>query len=94
MLGALAGARRTDSAYGRFLERANAFDVAVVGTAFPIDMDAVRRLPQVADSAGLLFLLMESPLVGPVAVVVANLIAAGPGRMPLRVRPVVALKAE
>lgn len=62
VLGALAGARRTDSAYGRFLEGANAFDVAVVAVASPIDVEAVRRLPQVTDSAGLLFLLMEAQL--------------------------------
>jgi len=55
VLGALAGARRTDSAYGRFLKEVNAFDVALAG----VDLEAVRRLPQVADVAGNDFLLME-----------------------------------
>ena len=55
VLGALAGARRTDSAYGRFLKEVNAFDVALAGE----DLEAVRRLPQVADVAGNDFLLME-----------------------------------
>ena len=32
VLGALAGSRRTDSAYGRFLEASNPFDVAVLST--------------------------------------------------------------
>ncbi len=62
VLGALAGARRTDSAYGRFLVEANAYDVVVVPTAFAIDIEAVRRLPQVTDSAGVSYVLMESLL--------------------------------
>ncbi len=62
VLGALAGARRTDSAYGRFLKEVNAFDVALAGE----DLEAVRRLPQVADVAGndvlLMALLVGAPL--------------------------------
>lgn len=55
VLGALAGARRTDSAYGRFLKEVNAFDVALAGG----DLEAVRDLPQVTDVAGNDFLVME-----------------------------------
>jgi len=63
VLGALAGARRTDSAYGRFLEASNPFDVVVVSTGTPIDYEAIRRLPQVVDSAGLsyAFMAVEGP---------------------------------
>jgi len=50
-----AGARRTDSAYSRFLRAQNAYDVVIVnypedGTAV-FDFDDIERLPQVADSA-------------------------------------------
>ncbi|MGH9246035.1 MAG: FtsX-like permease family protein [Acidimicrobiales bacterium] len=50
-----AGARRTDSAYARFLDAHRAYDVLVVnyaedGTAV-FDFDELERLPQVADSA-------------------------------------------
>lgn len=57
VLGALAGARRTDSAHDRFLVSVNAFDVAVVPIGVPLDLEAVRRLPQVADAAGLRYAL-------------------------------------
>lgn len=52
-----AGARRTDSAYGRFLDAYNAYDVMVLsfsaaefGSAV-FDLDELASLPQVADSA-------------------------------------------
>jgi ABC-type lipoprotein release transport system permease subunit len=50
-----AGARRTDSAYSRFLRAQNAYDVAIVnypedGTAV-FDFDEIAALPTVADSA-------------------------------------------
>ncbi|MGH9243297.1 MAG: hypothetical protein ACRD29_03070 [Acidimicrobiales bacterium] len=50
-----AGARRTDSAYARFLDAHNAYDVMVIN--FPedrtpvFDFDELARLPEVADSA-------------------------------------------
>ena len=59
VLGALAAARRTDSAYGRFLKDANAFDVGVSTTAVSIDFEPLRRLPQVADVAGVTYVVME-----------------------------------
>ncbi|MDQ3979636.1 MAG: ABC transporter permease [Actinomycetota bacterium] len=60
VLAAVAGARRTDSAYDRFLKETNAFDVAVAGLGFPsVDLDAIRRLPQVVDSAGLTYAFFE-----------------------------------
>ena len=62
VIAAAAGARRTDSAYGRFLDRQRAADVFVdnypdpgVGT---VDPDAVERLPQVATSARAAFLFI------------------------------------
>jgi hypothetical protein len=55
VLGALAGARRTDTAYDRLLESANAFDIAVVPVGVPLDFDAIARLPQVDEAAMLLY---------------------------------------
>lgn len=54
-LTAAAGARRTDSAYGRFLVAQRAYDAMVInypddGTAV-FDLGELARLPQVADSA-------------------------------------------
>jgi hypothetical protein len=51
-LGALAGARRTDSAYGRYLRAANASDVMVdvPGPLLPV-LDKVMRVPGVLSSA-------------------------------------------
>jgi ABC-type lipoprotein release transport system permease subunit len=53
-----AGARRTDSAYGRFLRAHDAYDVLVLGSVIDfgdgwgrVDLDEVASLPQVADSA-------------------------------------------
>jgi ABC-type lipoprotein release transport system permease subunit len=50
-----AGARRTDSAYSRFLDAQKAYDVAIInypedGTAI-FDFDKIAQLPAVADSA-------------------------------------------
>ena len=51
----LAGARRTESAYGRFLSDSNAHDVETnegvpgLGYAYSLDLDAVARLPEVAE---------------------------------------------
>jgi ABC-type lipoprotein release transport system permease subunit len=55
VIGLAAGARRTDSAYSRFLRAQNAWDVVVhnfpdEGTA-AFDLDEVSHLPQVVDSA-------------------------------------------
>jgi hypothetical protein len=55
VLALAAGARRTDTAYSRFLESHNAYDVAVINypddeTAV-FDFDELEQLPQVADSA-------------------------------------------
>lgn len=54
----LAGARRTETAYSRFLRTTNAFDVLVTNggttaenTNRQFDFDAVARLPAVADAA-------------------------------------------
>lgn len=47
VLAAAAGARRTDTAYPRFLEHSDAADVAIVGAEREAS-DALERLPQVA----------------------------------------------
>lgn len=70
VIAAAAGARRTDSAYARFLDRQRAADVFVdnypdpgVGT---VDPAAVERLPQVVSSARAAFLFIaESGAVAP-----------------------------
>ena len=50
VIGSVAGARRTATAYERFLKASNPSDVAVMAVPFPIDLDAVRRLPEVANA--------------------------------------------
>ena len=56
-MAAVAGARRTETAYPRFVEGTRAFDVLVVNGSTPelfnrqFDFDEVARLPQVSDSA-------------------------------------------
>jgi ABC-type lipoprotein release transport system permease subunit len=64
VVGAAAGARRTDSAYGRFLVAQNAFDVIVGNYPDPgaavFDPAAIERLPQVAESAQALFTFIEN----------------------------------
>src|SRR5687767_2300053 len=70
VIAAAAGARRTDSAYARFLDHQRAADVFVdnypdpgVGT---VDPAAVERLPQVASSARAAFLFIgETGAVAP-----------------------------
>lgn len=59
VMGLAAGARRTDSAYPRFLQAHNAYDVLVVnypedGTAV-YDFDELARLPQVSEAARAVF---------------------------------------
>lgn len=54
-----AGARRTDSAYERLAAASNAHDILVIAQAFDLDLDAVARLPEVADSARLAYVLMS-----------------------------------
>ncbi|MGH9026612.1 MAG: FtsX-like permease family protein, partial [Acidimicrobiia bacterium] len=55
VIGLATGARRTDSAYSRFLDAQNAWDIVVFnfpdegGAAF--DFDEIARLPEVADSS-------------------------------------------
>lgn len=56
-----AGARRADSAYDRFVAASNAHDVLVFGQPFDVDLDAVARLPEVADSARLGYALLLEP---------------------------------
>jgi hypothetical protein len=56
VLAALAGARRTESAYPRLVRKSDAADVAVVGQsgfglAGNVDLKAVAALPEVADTA-------------------------------------------
>src|SRR5436309_11645400 len=55
VIAAVAGARRTGSAYDRFLHDHRAFDIAVGANAPPNEgaaaLDAVERMPQVAASA-------------------------------------------
>jgi len=68
----LAGGRRTDTAYERFLRAEHAYDLVVVnneadGTAI-FDFDEIARLPQVVDSAsGVLVYFDIGPGVGAVA---------------------------
>jgi hypothetical protein len=55
VIAAVAGARRTDSANTRLFSALNTRDVAIVPDQIPstLDLDAVERLPQVADAARL-----------------------------------------
>lgn len=45
----LAGAQRTDSAWDRLVKKTKAHDAFVIGQQFDFDLDAVARLPEVAD---------------------------------------------
>ncbi|HEX2064668.1 MAG TPA: FtsX-like permease family protein [Acidimicrobiales bacterium] len=47
VIGAAAGARGTDTAYSRFLEASNPVDVSVQAVPFPLDVEAINRLPEV-----------------------------------------------
>jgi hypothetical protein len=62
VIAAAAGARRTDSAYERFLEHQRAADVFLGNYPDPgvatVDPEAVERLPQVASSARAAFLFV------------------------------------
>ncbi len=64
-LGALAGARRTDSAYGRYLRAANASDVMVdiPGPLLPV-LDEVMRVPGALSSAAWIGLNAEPVIKG------------------------------
>jgi FtsX-like permease family len=64
-LGALAGARRTDSAYGRYLRSANASDVMVniPGPLLPV-LNEVMRLPGAVSSAAWIGLNAEPVIKG------------------------------
>jgi hypothetical protein len=59
VLAAVAGARRTDGALGRFLAYNQSMDVFVLG-AGP-DLDAVQRLPQVAASGSRFYMFLAPP---------------------------------
>ncbi len=60
-LASLAGARRTETAYERFVEGTNGFDVIVANGSSPelynrqFDLDEVARLPQVTDATRLAY---------------------------------------
>ena len=67
-LGALAGARRTDSAYGRYLRAARASDVMVdVPGPLPPVIHAIEHLPGVTASAAYLGLAAEPVIHGKVS---------------------------
>ena len=54
VLAAVAGARRTDGAYGRLLESTRAADVLILGQGFGfIDVDAIAELPNVRSTAAI-----------------------------------------
>jgi ABC-type lipoprotein release transport system permease subunit len=74
-LTAAAGARRTDTAYPRFLRQSHAADLMVqpARPGFPGYFRAVARLPQVSSSASAAFLQMSLP--GPGASPVSGLTA-------------------
>ncbi len=63
VLAAVAGARRTDSAYDRFLAAQDAYDVLLPNTGEQglavLDPEAVAALPQVADSSTLVYGYVE-----------------------------------
>lgn len=50
MVGSAAGARRTDTAYTRFLEYADTFDTVVQAVPFPLDIEAIQKLPEVEEA--------------------------------------------
>ena len=104
VLAVAAGARRTDTAYPRFLEAVRAYDVGVFqftsqeGFA-TIDFDQVSGLPQVAEAVSIRFYgsgeigLMIA--LGVVAVIVlANVVAMGPARVAARTQPAEILRTE
>jgi MacB-like periplasmic core domain/FtsX-like permease family len=59
VLAAVAGARRTEGAMGRFLAYNQSMDVYVAGAG--LDLDAVRRLPQVAAAGSRFYMFLAPP---------------------------------
>src|SRR5262249_29149355 len=104
VLAAAAGARRTDTAYPRLLTWASAADLTIVpgdqgltanGTGRTGFYRALARLPQVASmSTAALFGTAIPVPHGPVMLLIANLIAAGPGSSAARLRPAAVLRRE
>jgi len=74
-IAAVAGARRTATAYPRLVEETNAADVQVSAVVRQIDLDAVEQLPQVTKSGGLL--AFDIPPVGPGGVPLDGKVAGG-----------------
>ncbi|HEX8771399.1 MAG TPA: hypothetical protein VF711_11585, partial [Acidimicrobiales bacterium] len=60
VLACLAGARRADSAYRRFLTASNASDLVMY--AVPVDFEAIRRLPEVEDTASVFYVALSTEL--------------------------------
>lgn len=50
VMGSAAGAERTDTAYTRFLKFADSFDTVVQAVPFPLDIEAIRKLPEVEEA--------------------------------------------
>lgn len=50
VIASLVGAKRTDSAYDRFLRWSNSADLVLFNAADPIDFEKVRELPEVAEA--------------------------------------------
>lgn len=61
VLASLAAAKRTQSAYDRFLRWSDAADVALFNAADPVDFDQVRELPEVAEALDAWFAWMVDP---------------------------------
>jgi hypothetical protein len=61
----LAGARRTSTVWDRLAARTNAHDAFVIGQQFDFDLDAVARLPEVADSVRLAYVAGSTDVAGP-----------------------------
>lgn len=61
----VAGARRTSTAWDRLATETNAHDALVIGQQFDLDLDAVARLPEVADWAPLAYVAGVTDIAGP-----------------------------
>lgn len=59
VLTVVAGARRADSTHGRFVAATNAHDVMVFAQPFDLDLEAVAKLPEVADAAPVAYALLN-----------------------------------
>ncbi len=57
-LAGVAGARRTESAMERFVAFSRPFDVFLFNPEGAVDLDAVARLPQVADAGEAAYVVM------------------------------------